>query len=264
MADKSLAAFPVWSDLRTFDGEPWRGKVDILAGGIPCQPWSIAGKRRGASDERHLWPDAARIIAEVEPGVVFIENVGGFVSGALELVCDELRQMDYRATAGLFTAEEVGAPHRRERCFVMGVAGGGVADAARQRPQGEHGQTSKSRAVRRSRKAVADDDDNAWGRRDAQRRSQRRADAYRPGENGFRIFPPGPSDLDAWREILAERPDLAPAVEPCVCGVVDGAAGRLGGVSASRSAQLRALGNGVVPHTAAVAFATLWACLCEN
>ena len=75
MEDASLDRAPVWDDVATFDGRPWRGAVDIVTAGYPCQPFSVAGKRRGADDPRHLWPHVARIIAEVEPPFVFLENV---------------------------------------------------------------------------------------------------------------------------------------------------------------------------------------------
>ena len=75
MEDASLDRAVVWDDVGTFDGRPWRGAVDIVTAGYPCQPFSVAGKRRGADDPRHLWPHVARIIGEVEPPFVFLENV---------------------------------------------------------------------------------------------------------------------------------------------------------------------------------------------
>ncbi|SFB99232.1 DNA cytosine methyltransferase [Tropicimonas isoalkanivorans] len=75
MEDASLDQAVVWDDVATFDGRPWRGAVDIVTAGYPCQPFSVAGKRRGADDPRHLWPHVARIIGEVEPPFVFLENV---------------------------------------------------------------------------------------------------------------------------------------------------------------------------------------------
>ena len=75
MEDASLDHAVVWDDVATFDGRPWRGAVDIVTAGYPCQPFSVAGKRRGADDPRHLWPHVARIIGEVEPPFVFLENV---------------------------------------------------------------------------------------------------------------------------------------------------------------------------------------------
>ena len=113
---------PIWDDLRTFRGRPWRGKVDWLVGGIPCQPHSVAGQRQGADDERDLWPDAARIIGEVRPSVVFLENVPGIAGYYHQRIGPELRGMGYATQEGLFSAYEVGAPHVRQRLFVLGYA----------------------------------------------------------------------------------------------------------------------------------------------
>ena len=117
-----LDAAPVWDDLQTFDGGPWRGVVDWLIGGIPCQPHSVAGKKRGAADERNLWPDARRVIGECLPGAIFLENVPGIARYYFDIIGPELRGLGYRTEEGLFSAEEVGAPHIRERFFVLGYA----------------------------------------------------------------------------------------------------------------------------------------------
>lgn len=123
MEEGILAPAPVWTDLRTFDGRPWRGVVDLVAAGYPCQPFSHAGKRGGAADERHLWPHVARVVGEVEPVLVFLENVAGHLSLGFDRVVADLHGLGYEVAAGLFTAEEVGAPHRRERLFALGYAG---------------------------------------------------------------------------------------------------------------------------------------------
>lgn len=113
---------PVWSNVHTFDGKPWRGVVDCLIGGYPCQPFSVAGHLLGRKDPRHLWPAIARLIVEVDPGLVFFENVAGHVKRGLREVRSDLQRMGYRVAAGLFRAEEVGANHRRERLFILGVS----------------------------------------------------------------------------------------------------------------------------------------------
>jgi len=73
MEDAALDQAVVWDDLASFDGKPWRGAVDLLCAGYPCQPFSIAGKRRGADDPRHLWPHVARVIGECQPRFVFLD-----------------------------------------------------------------------------------------------------------------------------------------------------------------------------------------------
>ena len=132
MEDASLDQAVVWDDVATFDGRPWRGAVDIVTAGYPCQPFSVAGKRRGADDPRHLWPHVARIIGEVEPPFVFLENVAHHLRLGFPEVASGLVGMGYRLAAGLFTAAEVGAPHRRERLFILAIREGDeLADPAR-------------------------------------------------------------------------------------------------------------------------------------
>jgi DNA (cytosine-5)-methyltransferase 1 len=132
MENEALDCAPVWDDLTSFDGKPWRGIVDIVHGGYPCQPFSVAGKKLGDKDPRHLWPHIARIVREIEPALCFFENVGGHLRLGFEQVHDDLRQMGYGVKAGLFSAEEVGAPHRRERLFILAYAEG----AGKQRGSG--------------------------------------------------------------------------------------------------------------------------------
>ncbi|MTH66024.1 DNA cytosine methyltransferase [Paracoccus sp. DK608] len=132
MEDASLDQAVVWDDVTSFDGRPWRGAVDIVTAGYPCQPFSVAGKRRGADDPRHLWPHVARIIGEVEPPFVFLENVAHHLRLGFPEVATGLVGMGYRLAAGLFTAAEVGAPHRRERLFILAIReGDNLANPAR-------------------------------------------------------------------------------------------------------------------------------------
>ena len=114
-----LDTAPVWSDVRTFDGTGWRGKIDCITAGYPCQPFSIAGRKRADQDPRHLWPHVARIAREIQPQWCFFENVANHLSLGFEQVCHDLGNMGYAVAAGLFSAEEVGAPHRRERLFIV-------------------------------------------------------------------------------------------------------------------------------------------------
>jgi DNA (cytosine-5)-methyltransferase 1 len=124
-----LDAAPVFTDVKTFPYGEFRGYVDILSGGFPCQPFSAAGKRQATEDPRHLFPYIADGIRECQPRIVFLENVQGILScktadgePVLQYVLRELEGMGYRATAGIFSAEEVGAPHQRKRVFILGMA----------------------------------------------------------------------------------------------------------------------------------------------
>src|SRR3990167_7096565 len=122
MAQGWIDEAPIWTDSRTFDGRAWRGRVSGFIGGPPCQPFSVAGQRRGADDERNCWPDALRITDEVRPEWCFFENVAGSLGYVGEHVKPVLEGMGYRVEAGIFSAEEVGAPHLRERLFILAVA----------------------------------------------------------------------------------------------------------------------------------------------
>lgn len=123
MEEGLLAPAPIWSDARTFDGRAWRGVVDGLIGGIPCQPHSLAGKRLGEEDERDLWSDARRILVQSGAWFVLIENVRGMLSsGGAKRVWRDLRRLGFAVEGGLFSASEVGSSQIRERLFILGVA----------------------------------------------------------------------------------------------------------------------------------------------
>lgn len=122
----ALASAPVHTDVKTFPFAEFRGCVDILSGGFPCQPFSNAGMRQATEDPRHLFPYIAAGIRECQPTVVFLENVEGILScrtgdgePVLQYVLRTLEEMGYRATAGVFSAAEVGAPHQRKRVYIL-------------------------------------------------------------------------------------------------------------------------------------------------
>lgn len=292
MAEEVVAPAPVWSDLRTFDGRPWRGVVDLITGGYPCQPFSHAGKRLGEQDERHLWPDIARVIGEVVPGIVFFENVAGHLTLGFDAVRADLERLGYRVAAGLFSAVEVGASHRRERLFILGVADGNggrcegvgqggicdwrhdvnrrdgadaeLADAShdhgRRRVGGEEegvGPHQWRKRLAGGKPDVADALHDHGRPRSAEQaegtQGSREGRGPAVGGHALDLFPPGPGERARWADIIANRPDLAPATQRELRRVVDGRAPRLD--------RLRALGNGVVPLVAAYAFTSLWACL---
>ena len=119
MADGLICDAPIWDDLRSFDGRPWRGRVDFIFGGIPCQPWSVAGQQQGEADERDLWPDTRRIICEIRPRFVLVENVPGLLVGGMGRVLGELAESGYDAEWDCIPACAVGAPHRRDRVWLV-------------------------------------------------------------------------------------------------------------------------------------------------
>ena len=288
MEDAALDTAPVWDDITTFDGRPWRGTVDILTGGYPCQPFSVAGKRKGAEDPRHLWPHFARIIAECHPEWVFLENVANHINLGYREVRGELEGLGYGVTEGLFTAAEVGAPHKRQRLFIL-ARRNQLADTEGQREREPADQTDALATGRKTRDESGDQSrDVAHAPGKQRQQTERRqspvcrsepcgrdvADTAGAGLEGneqpracaaettgaqshgsigkfCRVFPPGPDDLGGWQDYLRSAPQL----EPSLCRGADGLAHRVD--------RLRLCGNGVVPLVAAHAFRILAARFCD-
>jgi DNA (cytosine-5)-methyltransferase 1 len=118
-----LPPFPVWDDVQTFDGGPWRGLVDVVSGGFPCQDISIAGKGAGIDGKRSgMWHHMGRIIGEVRPRYCFVENSPILTGRGLDRVLGDLAALGYDAEWGVFAASDVGAPHVRERIWILAHA----------------------------------------------------------------------------------------------------------------------------------------------
>ncbi len=117
MVDKA----PIWTDLKTFDARPFHNRIHGIVGGYPCQGESHAGKRELWNDERFLWPYIEKAIVATNPFWCFFENVSGHLTGSFPYILDSLRTLGYTVEAGLFTADEVGAPHERKRTFILAL-----------------------------------------------------------------------------------------------------------------------------------------------
>ena len=120
--DGVLDRFPIWDDVRTFDGKPWRGKVDVISGGFPCQDISCAGRRLGIErgERSGLWREYARIIREVRPRFVFVENSAMLTVRGLGIVLGDLAEAGYNAAWEVLSAGDCGAPHERKRMWIVG------------------------------------------------------------------------------------------------------------------------------------------------
>lgn len=120
---------PIWNvrcmDVRQFDGNPYRGKIDLLAGGVPCPPFSVAGKQLGADDERDLFPQMLRLVGEISPRVVMIENVRGFLGKQFDSyrssIISRLNRLGYNVHLRLLNASDFGVPQLRPRAVIIGV-----------------------------------------------------------------------------------------------------------------------------------------------
>ncbi|MCA9233308.1 MAG: DNA cytosine methyltransferase [Planctomycetales bacterium] len=118
--DGCLEKFPIWDDVRTFGGHEWRGRVDVVTAGFPCQPFSCAGKRRGAADERNMWPATARVLGEVRPRYALLENVPALVtSGYFGRVLGDLAALGFDARWGVFSAGTIGAHFAGGRLWIF-------------------------------------------------------------------------------------------------------------------------------------------------
>jgi site-specific DNA-cytosine methylase len=232
MEGGQLDAAPIWTDLRTFPWEAFSDRVDILSGGYPCQPFSAAGKRLGSEDERHLWPAIADGIRILRPRVCFFENVEGHISIGLREVIEELEGLGYRTAWGIFSAAEVGAPHQRKRVFIM------------------------------AHRINAGLERHAWNGEGINRQGWFASQQDGPAcQSSVCVWPSRPSEPQHWWEPPRVVGDNRQA-EPKVGGGIDGAPDWLDYVelchaSDNRTDELRMLGNGVVPATAAKAFVTL-------
>lgn len=283
MESATLAPAPIWDDATTFDGRPWRGVVDSVTAGFPCQPWSSAGKHRGVTDDRWIWADIGRIIAESEPRAVYLENVEGVVRrGGLASVLADLAALGFDATWDVFSAARVGAPHRRRRLYVVArrvsnadrerlrfepkrgrgaarpanpgnpelgyVGANNVADTDSQRGPQSTGHPSGGRCnpdARSAEKPVADTDRSRQQGVGQPMQGRRHYGALGDVAHGcdLSLWPPACDDLHAWRR-------LPPESQPAVCRLVDGA-------PAYRCEWLHAIGNSVCPLAAAYAFRAL-------
>lgn len=255
MEEAHLDRAPVWSDLTTFDPEPWRGRVDLITAGFPCQPFSSAGQQRGVDDERWLWPAIGRLIGDVGPRFVFLENVPGLVRAGLPHVLSDLACLGFDAEWGLFAASEVGAPHQRERFWLLAHANAGdqldpLAHADEHRLQGvrrvagSEGRRLGGDADRRSGTRLADAD----GTHRQVHRSTIGTAAQEPRTTGVgpdRQWPPGRDDHRGWDEWIAQG-----GPEPAVRRGTDGRPAELADA-------LHLGGNGLVPAVAAAALVEL-------
>ena len=139
-ADGSLPWFPIFADVVEFDGRPWRGVVDVVAGGFPCQDISAAGKGVGITGARSgLWAHMARIISEVRPRHALIENSPLLARRGLDRVLADLAALGFDARWGIVSAAEVGAPHKRDRIWI-------VANANCERLEEQHAATIADQA----------------------------------------------------------------------------------------------------------------------
>ena len=195
-------------------------RVDIICGGFPCQPVSVAGKRKAQADTRWLWPFFANVVARLRPSVVFIENVSGLRTAGLRDVLADLADLGFDAEWGCFSAAEAGAPHRRRRLFLLAHAHG----ARELQPSGELAEGGG-------------------------RPGDGRCEAHVPHTAGAGLEVGSGQPGNAGEELAPPPGDGPWAIEPDVGRVAHGVPARMD--------RLRCLGNAVVPQQAALAWREL-------
>ena len=223
-----------YEDIKDFNANEYRGRVDVLSGGFPCQPFSMAGLRKGTEDERHLWPEMLRVIGECQPRWVVGENVRGLVNWSdglvLQACYSDLENLGYSVQSFIIPACATGAPHRRDRVWIL---------------------------------AYAPDTNCIRGGQDV-RRADRESNEYNEiGENGNApdTVKERPQRISTERELEWERSwgaykqrehwETFPTVPP-ICGGDDGLPEELDGITFSkwRRESIKAYGNAIVPQVA--------------
>lgn len=215
--DGLLPTFPIWDDVRTFDGRPWRGAVDVVSGGFPCQDISVAGKGAGIDGARSgMWAHMARIVGEVRPQYVFVENSPLLVGRGLVRVLADLADMGFDARWGVVGASDLAAFHERKRFWLV------AHTRCRQQQEQRHSVALRDRGARKEEPADQ---------------------ASRPGlPDSWRQWPPEP-DVGRVADGVAARVDRLKALGNGQVPRVAAAAWRLltGGVSNTHNASLSGL-----------------------
>ena len=212
---------PIHEDVRTLDGTQYRGSVDVVCGGYPCQPFSVAGKRAGEEDDRHLWPEMLRIIKEAKPSWVIAENVTGHINMGLDQVLSDLETEGYDSGTFVIPACSLNAHHRRDRLWIVGYSdspGRGKGDEEMER------ETSEQPDSFRLQSKQVDTDSSS-------------IKLQRFSKESF----PRVSDLQSKLERSGETIRIMPnSLEPGVLGITNGFPGRVD--------RIKRLGNAVVPQ----------------
>ena len=277
--EKHWPDVPRWRDIRTLTKESFYERtglrtVDVISGGFPCQPFSVAGKRRGKEDDRYLWPEMLRVISEIRPTWVVGENVAGIVNMALDTVLSDLEAIGYACQTLIIPACAVDAPHRRDRCAILAYgmcnrSTTGFADTQRR----EEGQTTEpinsgaplayANCIGSREKSYQSNSDKKWD--NSPQKQGRGAELCEVGYCCSTVLDTASQRLSDWEsgEISrpkqieeSKRPDRRTA-QPGLGGVVDGISywldeppgvPRVATGIKKRVDRLNCLGNAVVPQ----------------
>ena len=258
--DGILEPFPIWDDITTFDGRPWKGSVDIITGGFPCQDISAAGKGVGITGERSgLWGEMARVIDEVRPKFAYVENSPMLTSRGLGTVLGDLAELGYDARWCVLGADDAGAPHRRKRIWILAYTS---SMGQQQRPDNpgteckENGRGKPGQCC----KTLADTNDKRLQRTDVRKTEYRTEKGLSTECSKITYWDTDPADIPNTESLYAQglnsgqgerkfRGENRGSTKPIMGRVAHGVAKRVD--------RLKAIGNGQVPGVAATAFIIL-------
>lgn len=256
--EKHWPDVPRWRDIRTLTGGSFYDRtglrtVDVVSGGFPCQPFSVAGKRRGKEDDRYLWPEMLRVISELRPTWVVGENVAGIVNMALDQVYADLENASYTVQAFVIPACAVDAPHRRDRCAIIAYhdSTGLQAQRTKQQTAGASGvctDVAYTENVRLQRERSGGD--QVSRARHEKEKSERCCDVLSDTDNRSRSLR-GNWELPAVEETQGQRTNHGGRSSEYVTGEwwpTEPNVGRVANGVPSRVDRLKCLGNAVVPQ----------------
>lgn len=253
--DGFLPPFPIWDDVKTFDGRPWRGCVDVVSGGFPYQDISVAGKGAGIDGERSgMWSHMARIVGEVRPRYVFVENSPALLTRGLGRVLGDLAALGYDCKWTVLGAADVGAPHQRDRFWLVGHSVRNGWSEGRDDHREHDGHEPDADGEHASQMADAD---SVWqlqpkgGKRQQRRWACDRSDQVRDTDR---------QRLEKWQGQPSNARQELQAIERADWWQSEPDVGRVAHGVAARVDRLKAIGNGQVPLCAA----TAWRFLNEN
>lgn len=256
---KNFPELKLYEDIYEFDGTKYRGRIDIISGGFPCQPFSLAGKRAGVKDDRYLWDEMFRVVQEINPKWVIAENVRGITSisdgDVFEQVCNDLETADYQIQPFIIPAVSVGAPHKRERVWFVAHS-----DSLWEPQQKRTFQNKRGRIGNEIKQDItADPESVRCGRWGGGNDSNDRGRQFRQNKQ------------NDWHEIRCKAPSSIEYNKPNgwdeswfqaftrIYGVDDGLPGGMDGLgqrykNRSRKHRIKAMGNAIVPQIAEIIF----------
>tara|TARA_B100000003_G_scaffold157000_1_gene142427 strand:+ start:1972 stop:2925 length:954 start_codon:yes stop_codon:yes gene_type:complete len=281
LLQKHWKGVTIHHDIKKLEAKDIKEPIDILTGGFPCQPYSVAGKQKGTDDNRYLWPDMFRVIKEVKPTFIIAENVRGIVNiqdgMVFETVCSDLESEGFEIQPFIIPAAGVGAPHKRERVWIVGYSkhngsltskikrGNKEADAGTQKRQNQTiesegtSRSSNNEIMENSRRTLRQG--AKFDKENADENKQENANKFKRSSStpehhvadSERIHVQGQQDRSGQEQ---SRRESWWEFEPNVGRVANGVPGRVH--------RLKGLGNSIVPQIAEEIGKAIWKTLNQN